>query len=138
MIKRQKRWIYNSPKPRKPKVPEGVMTEVEMRATELVETVLKPQHLKPPPEDERFNYIADIHTKWYRNYFYFCATYACPGPNALSPFFETKFARMEYVGGKGRFNLSFMRSTGEWIELHHNLSLEECLAAIRDEPHFYP
>jgi hypothetical protein len=138
MIKRQKRWIYSPPNPPKPKVPEDLMAEVEIRATELVETVLKPQHLKPPPEDERFNYIVDIYTKWYRNYFYFCAKYACPGPNALSPFFETKFARMEYVGGKSRFNLSFMRYTGEWIALHRNLSLEECLAAIRDEPHFYP
>jgi hypothetical protein len=138
MIKRQKRWIDSSPNPPMPKVPEDLMAEVEIKATELVETVLKPQHLKPPPEDQPFNYIVDIYTKWYRNYFYFCAKYACPGPNALSSFFETKFARMEYVGGRSRFNLSFMRYTGEWIALHRNLSLEECLAAIRDEPHFYP
>lgn len=29
----------------------------------------------------------DIYAKWYRRYFYFCAKYCSPAPNALSPFF---------------------------------------------------
>ncbi len=83
------------------------------------------------------NYIVDIYTKWYRHYFYFCAKYCSPGPNALSPFFETKFARMEYVG-QNRFHLSFMRHTGEWIQIHPNASLAECLSAVQDDPCFIP
>jgi len=31
--------------------------------------VLKPPHVKPPSGDERFNYIVDIYSEWYRNYF---------------------------------------------------------------------
>ncbi len=137
MAKRQKRWVYNPPKSSKPKVPDAVKTEVEAKASALIETVLKPKHVKAPPAEERFNYIADMYAKWYRNYLYFCATYCCPGPNALSPSFEEKFARLEYVS-TGRFHLSYMRHTGQWWEIYTDLSLDECLAAIRDEPHFLP
>ena len=137
MSKSQKRWVYSPSRPPKPKVPEAAKTEVTKAAEELVETILKPQYVKPPSKDEQFNYIIDIYTKWYRNYFYFYAKYACPGPNAISPFFEAKFARLEYVGGN-RFHLSFMRYTEEWVELHQNLSLNECLEAIRNEPYLHP
>ena len=137
MAKRRKMWVYSPPKPPKPKVPNAVKTDVKAKASALIETVLKPKHVKAPPAEERFNYIADISAKWYRNYFYFCAEYCCPGPNALSPFFEAKFARLEYVS-TGRFHLSYMRHTGQWWEMYTDLSLDECLAAIRDEPHFLP
>jgi hypothetical protein len=137
MSKNQKRWIYVPPRPAKPQVPEGTKLAVAEAAENLIETFLKPEYVEPPPEDERFNYIVDIYTKWYRGYFYFCAKYACPGPNAIAPFFETRFARMEYVGD-GRFHLSFMRHTGQWIELYQDLSLDECLEAIRKDPFFRP
>jgi hypothetical protein len=61
---------------------------------------------------EFFNYITDIGAKWRRNYFYFFSIYACPGPNALSPAFDSMFARMEPLG-YGKFALYFMRHTGE-------------------------
>ena len=92
---------------------------------------------KPPPQAVVVDYIIDIYSKWYRIYFYFCAKYACPGPNAILPFFETKFARLEYIGNE-RFNLSYMRHTGQWWEIYTELSLDESLDAIRDEPHFLP
>ena len=138
MKKRPKMWVYSPPKRSKPRVPESTKAEVATRARELAETVLKPKHVLPPPEPAQFNYIVDIFTKWYRHYFYFCAKYACPGPYALEPFFEAKFARMEYLGTNNRFDLSFLRYTGEWIKLYPNLSLDECLAAIKDEPWFLP
>jgi hypothetical protein len=110
---------------------------VETKANALVESVLKPQYVEPPPENPQFNYIVDITTKWYRSYFYFCSRYACPGPYALSPFFESKFARMEYIGD-GLFNLAYMRYTGQWFEIFTELSLDACLASIRDDPWFHP
>jgi hypothetical protein len=136
---RQKVWVYSPPKP---KVPDAVKVGVEIKAIELVDAVLKPEHVvKTPPKNMKWNYIVDIYTKWYRNYFYFCAKYACPGPNALSPFFDTGFARLEYAGGvgqQGRFNLSYMRHTGRWWEIRHGLSLEQCLAEIREGGLFHP
>lgn len=135
---RQKMWVYSPPKP---KAPDAVKVEVEIKAIELVDAVLKPEHVKPPPKNAKWNYIVDIYTKWHRNYFYFCAKYACPGPNALSPFFDTGFARLEYAGGvdqQSRFNLSYMRHTGSWWEIRHGLSLEQCFAEIREGGLFHP
>jgi hypothetical protein len=135
--KRRKTWVYAPKKPAPPTVPESFKREVEAKAKALVESVLKPQHVKPPPEDPQFNYIEDIYTKWYRSYFYFCAQYRSAGPYALGGQFEIKFARMEYVGD-GLFNLAYMRHTGQWFELFTDLPLDACLANIRDGVWFQP
>src|SRR5574341_400434 len=137
MKRRQKVWVYSPPKPPKPKVPENVKIEVETKAKELVESFLKPNHIKPPPKDESFSYIVDIYAKWYRSYFYFCSKYCCPAPNCITPFFEDRFARMEYAGNS-RFNLSYMRHTGQWWEIYKDLSIDECLAYIKEGIHFRP
>lgn len=137
MADRRKRWIYAPPKPAKPSVPAALRLEVEAKARELVESALRPRHVKAPPKDERFNYIVDIGTKWYRSYFYFFAIYRSPGPNALSPSFEAKFARLEYTGA-GRFSLAFMRHTGQWTQVYSDLSVDECLRAVKDDPFFIP
>lgn len=137
MTKSRKMWACRPPKPPAPKVPVSVKADAQQKANHLVETTLKPQHIKPPPEGDHFNFIVDIYPKWYRHYFYICAKYCSLGPDAMSPDFETKFARMEYVG-TNRFNLSFMRHTGEWIEIYPNFSLDKCLAAIKDDPWFVP
>lgn len=108
---RTKTWVYSPPKP---KVPDAVKVELKTKARELIDAVLKPEHVKPPPKNAKWNYIVDLYTKWHRNYFYFCAKYACSGPNALSPFFNTGFARLEYVGNvrrQSRFNISYMHAS---------------------------
>jgi hypothetical protein len=133
----QKQWVYSPSRRPKPKVPEVVKLEVAAKADELVESFLKPAFVKPPRKGWKFNYIVEIYTKWYRSYFYFCSKYACPGPNALSPFFESKFARLEYVGNR-RFNLSFMRYTGEWVQIYVDMTLDKCLASIKQDPWFQP
>ena len=54
MAKRHKQWIYSPPRPPKPKVPELVKRDVETRAHEFVESVLKPKHLTPAPQGADF------------------------------------------------------------------------------------
>lgn len=34
------------------------------------------------------------------------------------------------------FTSHFMRYTGQWIQLYTDLSVDECLTAIRDDPYF--
>ena len=128
-------WNIRPARKRAP-VSASIKAEVQAKATDLIENVLKPKHVLPPPDDGRFNYIIDIRAEWYRNYFYFVSTYACPGPNALSPTFESKFARMEHLGN-GKFALYAMRYTGkEWVGLFDAISVDECMNAIRDDPWF--
>jgi hypothetical protein len=88
MAKKKKtgrQWTLAPDRRRKPPVPDDLKTEVKIKADELVEKVLKPAYLKPPPKKPRWNYPIDIWTKWHRSFFYFCSTWANPGPNALSP-----------------------------------------------------
>ena len=118
-------------------VTASLKAEVETKAKDLIDNVLKPEHVLPPPVEAQFNYITDIGAKWHRNYFYFFAIYACPGPNALSPTFESKFARMEALGD-GKFALYFMRHTDEWVGIFDALSVDECMKAIQDDPWFVP
>ncbi|MDJ0596612.1 MAG: hypothetical protein QNJ72_42700 [Pleurocapsa sp. MO_226.B13] len=92
MASKKKIWMPASVKRTKPRVSDYLKHSLKETADEIIETILKPKHIKPPPTDNDFNYLVDIYSKWYRNYFYFCAKYNCPSPNAISPSFETKFA----------------------------------------------
>ena len=137
MAKKRKAWMIRPAKKSTSKPSESLKAELEAKAHGLIENVLKPKHIRPPQEDEKFNYVIDIGTKWHGHFFYLYSTYACPGPNAISPTFESKFARMEYVGG-GKFALYFMRHTGEWVGLYDGLSVDDCMKAIQDDPWFAP
>jgi hypothetical protein len=114
-------------------LPEALNMEVTIKAHELIETGLKPKYIQPPLEKPQFNYIVDIYGKWYHKAFYFCADYRVAGPNPREPSFEAKFARMQYAGNR-RFQLSFMRHTGQWIQLYTDLMVDECIETIRDDP----
>jgi hypothetical protein len=128
-------WMIRPSTPKKLTIPDSLKAQADAKAKELVETVLKPRFIEPPPKKPRFNYIIDVAAKWHGSSLFFISTYACPGPNAISPTFEDKFARMEFVGGS-QFSLSFMRHTGRWVVLYERLSLDECLEAIKDDPWF--
>jgi hypothetical protein len=128
-----RRWVASPPP--KPTIPTSVKADVTRQAQALVDTVLTPRYVREPPAEPQWNYVVALSTRWYRSSLYFCATYCCPGPNALSPSFEQRFARMEFAGDN-RFHLAFMRYTGAWVVLYHDLPLDACLTAIRDDPWF--
>ncbi len=137
MPKPRKMWKMSPAKSPKPSVPDSIKAELTAKARHLIETVLKPRHVQPPEPDAERNYITDIGAKWNRHCFYFSATYACPGPNALAPTFESKFARMEHVGD-GTFALSSLRHTGAWQPSRNAASVDECMKSIQDDPWFMP
>jgi hypothetical protein len=130
-------WMIRPSRPKRAAIPDSLKARADAKAKELVATVLKPRFIQPPPKKPRFNYIIDVAAMWYGSSLFFISTYACPGPTAISPTFEAKFARMEFVGNSS-FSLSFMRHTGKWVVLFDCLSLDECLVAIRDDPWFQP
>jgi hypothetical protein len=111
--KQPKRWVYSPcPKASGPTLDATAKARVEAKVRELIDEDLKPKHVKPPPQDARFNYVTDILPSWHGSTLFVVAVYACPGPNAISPTFETRFARIR-PAGVGRFDLSFMRHTGK-------------------------
>jgi len=134
----KKTWVYAPKKANsKVKVTDDVKEKLKKRADDFINSVLKPKHIKPPPKGSSFNYVVDLYSKWYRHYLYFCATYHCPGENAISPSFETKFARLEYMPGQ-TFTLSYMRHNDKWFEIDYDISLEKAFREIEDGPHFIP
>src|SRR5204863_7601925 len=70
-------------------------TEVESKARDLIENVLKPKHVLPPPRKWQGNYIIDIGAKWWRGYFYFFRNYSCSGWTALWPAFAGTCERVD-------------------------------------------
>jgi hypothetical protein len=137
MAKAKRMWIWAPDKRHKPKVPAATKAAVTQRADDLVEKVLKKKYIQPPPKNLRWNYLIDIYTKWHGSFFYFCSVYACPGPDAISPQFESRFARLEYVS-PDRFNMAYMRHTEEWCELYRGVSLAEALQAVEDDVYLAP
>jgi len=119
------------------KVSGTLKNEAKAKTDSLIDNVLKPKYIKPPPENNDFNYIVDIFSKWHGGYFYLCSKYNCPSPNAMAPSFNSNFARLEYIGGD-KFNLAYRRHTGKWFEISFDLLLEECLEEIENLPHFMP
>ncbi|HEV3259574.1 MAG TPA: hypothetical protein VG013_22095 [Gemmataceae bacterium] len=136
--KRPKQWGWSpSSRASSPTLDAATKTQIAALARELIDKELKPRHVEPPPENARFNYLTDITTKWHGSTPFLVAVDACPGPNALSPSFESRFARLKPVG-RGCFDLHFMRYTGQWVPLYQGLTLDQCLEAIRDDPWFTP
>lgn len=131
-MNKKKMWMPAPEKKPKPKVPLLEKQVIEQRCNELIDTELKPK-IVPRSQDYEWNYVVDIYSKWYRNYFYFCCLYNCPGENAIAPQFESRFTRLEYVG-EDSFNVAYMRHTEQWWEFLQGLSLEECLEEIRTNP----
>lgn len=137
MAKSSKTWARSSRGPSQTKIPDAVKAAISAKAQHLIDADLKPAHIKPPPKKADFNFLIDLHVKWHGRHLIFCSTYACPGPHALSPTFESRFARMEYLG-PDRFNLSYMRHTERWWEVYSGLTLEECFDHVKEDPLFLP
>jgi hypothetical protein len=66
---------------------------------------------------------------------YFHAKYKSFEENAISPSFETKFARLVYMGD-GKFTLFYMRHNNQWFNLYSSLTGQECCNAIKNKPYF--
>src|SRR6266516_3279562 len=74
-------WAMDPRKTSTASLPEALKMEVTTKANELIETVLKPKYIQPPPENTQFNSIDDIYGKWFHKAFDFCAEYRVAGPN---------------------------------------------------------
>jgi hypothetical protein len=135
MIKKKPKriWQLVPEKKPKPKVPDTTKLLLTEEANKLIETVIKPRYIQPPPTDNDLNYLVDVYSKWYQNYFYLISRYNCPSPKALASSFELKYIRIEYVD-ENKYNLAYMRHTGQWYEIRQECPMLECLNMAIDYP----
>jgi hypothetical protein len=106
------------------------------KAEAFITDFYRPTFIQPPPADPQFNYIVDFSARWHGAYLLFTAHYACPGPNALSPSFETNFARLGYFS-RDHFNLWARRHNDQWMVLASDLTLDAAFAEMRSNPWFH-
>ena len=117
------------------KITKLVKDSVTQEASDLINNTLKPRYIKHEIETNFSNQLFDISLKWRGSSLYFLAKYNCVGENAISPTFESKFARLVFVGDN-KFSLSYMRHTDKWFELHSGLPSQKCFSAIETKPYF--
>jgi len=120
-------------------VPEKLKDEINQKANQIIEAKFKPYIFERDKgmKEHGFNYVVDIYTKWWHNYFYFYCKYHCPSPRAICEFFDDPFTRMEYLSNE-RFDLSYMRHTNQWWKVYTGLTLEEVWQTIEEEIIFWP
>ncbi len=59
MAKPREPWNIR-PAKKRASVTASLKTEVETKAKELIETVLKPKYVLPPPKEKQGNYVIDV------------------------------------------------------------------------------
>ena len=96
----------------------------------------KQQYISKVP-NKRYNYLVDVYSKWYQNYFYLCEKFEPGNSNELKKEFEVKFVRLKYTG-KNQFDFSYFRHTGKWDLVAESLTMEECKDMIISIPAFQP
>jgi len=106
---------------------------LQQQAEQFLAEVYKPA-IKPPPRT-----LIQLHRglldQVHGAYLQFIAKYACPGPNALSPFFEIAFARLGYFGPDS-WNIWARRHNDQWLVLGSRMTLRECFDEMRTNPWF--
>ena len=109
--------------------------QVKERCDRFLVSTLRQKIINEQDTTIRNTKVVDLYTKWIGNFFYFKAKFECRDPDAISPFIEEGFARLEYVD-EDRFNLSYFRHTGKWWEVHREITLDECLNIISSQQLF--
>ena len=121
--------------PPKCKLSKWQKESLQAEADQFVAAFYKPT-IQPAPKARLGNYIVDFSTKWHGAYLQFIARYACPSPNALSPFFEIAFARLGYFA-PDRWNIWVRRHNDQWMVMGGGMTLAECLEEMRSNPWFH-
>jgi hypothetical protein len=151
MPNNKRQWVYTPAKAKKPQVPAAAKELITAQCQQLIDSEFKPRYIDNPVNS--FHKITEIYGKWYRNYYYFCSTYhlnlssdalakltEITGESAeqiTAQTSENKFTRLEYIG-EDKFNLAYMRHTGQWWEVNTGLSLKRTLEELKRNEIFHP
>ncbi|MBM3852817.1 MAG: hypothetical protein FJ399_06635 [Verrucomicrobia bacterium] len=109
--------------------------ELLAKADDLIRTFYRPRFVRPPRKNQICNYVVDFSARWHGAYLIFTAKYACPGPNAIAPFFDHNFARIGWFFPQ-RCNLWARRHNDQWIVITDDLTFGACLAEMRTNSWF--
>ena len=130
----KKMWMYSPSKRAKNKPSETDKKQVSDFFQSLIDEF---KANIEPPKNKDWNYITDIYTKWYRNYFYICEKWKSESENRLKDEWESNVVRLEFIKNN-EFDFSYFRHTGKWHLVSIGITLEECKQMIMGNPNFQP
>ena len=102
----------------------------------FIRDVLKPRFL-PEIQPTQWNYVIDIRGAWAGGRYRFIQRYRCGRPENAGEEFDAPFVRIERVA-PDRFDIHWMRHTGKWWPLFHDLTLVEALHTIETNGILHP
>jgi hypothetical protein len=135
MIKNKKYRGLTPKKSSKAKPSEHEKISIQNYFLPIIEN-FKGQYIKENPNKES-NYLIDVYSRWYQNYFYLCEKFKSEHPNRLADEFEVKFIRLKYTG-ENQFEFSYFRHTEQWYLVADDLTLDDCREMILSNPVFHP
>jgi hypothetical protein len=98
-------WVFS------PTATESDKIEISKQFEPVIEKLKK--NLSPLLEPQEFNHCVDVFSKWNKNFFFIMQKYKT-GKGGIVDYFDTGLARLEF-NGKGKFNLAYLRHTGQWF-----------------------
>ena len=134
--KRQKVWQQSRRTP-SPALPTAQEKRAIISACEtFIREVLKPRYL-PEIKPTEWNYVIDITGAWAGGGYRFMQRYRSGFKDNRGWEFDAPFARIDR-GGPDRFNIKWMRHTGQWWPMYSGKKLVESLHILESDPVLRP
>jgi hypothetical protein len=133
---RQKQWVLKKQTVR-PAIPDAAEKQAIITACEtFIAEVLKPRFL-PEIRPTEWNYPVDIHGAWMAGRYRFIQRYRSGRAHNLGWEFDHPFARIDRMG-PDRFDIYWMRHTGQWWRVHVGVTLAEALRILETDGVLHP
>ena len=135
-MRRPKVWMERRTAPR-PALPDAAEQRAIIAACEaFIRDILKPRFL-PEVRPTQWNYVIDLHGAWAGGRYRFMQRYRSGFDANLGEEFDAPFARIDRMG-RDRFDIHWMRHTGQWWKLHVGVTLAEALHLLATDEVLFP
>jgi hypothetical protein len=126
-------WVSTTPKPQiTPTLKATVEASFQSVLQKLHEIHVLPENEENDALYEK--YPIDIYYKWHKHFMYLCVKYKHLHPQAIAPYYEDRFVRIE-CHDSATFTLCYFRHTEQWHTLYYNnVNLETAEKAILEDP----
>ena len=123
-------------KPRPAKLSLAEQQSIVAACEGFIETVLKPRFL-PAIRPTEYNYPINIHGDWRAGRYRFMQRFRSGMQHNAGFEFDAPFTRIDYKG-PDKFDVYWMRHTGQWWQLYWGLTLDEAFRMILEDPNLHP
>ncbi|MBB5756208.1 hypothetical protein HNR00_000906 [Methylorubrum rhodinum] len=134
---RRRTWMPGLMTKAKPALPdEREKLEIVAACDAFIRDVLKPRFL-PEIRPSDWTYVIDIRGAWAGGRYRFLKRYRVGSGENAGEEFDAPFARLVRTG-RDRFDIDWMRHTGQWWPLHEGRSLAQALHILETDGVLHP